>query len=330
MFLDKGMREARRKKQQIAAPHVVMIIGAHVPGVEAQVKKVLDAEKPVHLGIEFMGSKESAVHNLRFMGQNAEELARGQNDPGYAARMLLLARRKHLSFDFIEKYPKEVVDHLDSQFDLLDKFFGNALRKAFSGEVEEALNLHKQMTVVLAEHSKIREPYLAAEIESQARNACGPIAVFLGSGHAPMIKLLVKNGVKVTLYHSEGFAPVTPILFTANLSLRAKRSDRIKHFLQEALFVYFRERYGLSEGEIHGIYRSIPGIARLRRGMPASEIEEFFHDARGFTPAQFRRHFVNFLGNRGVKLPSNDEMEELKKHPIFPEFRKVKIFEPKA
>lgn len=319
----------RKSGRQNPEPHVIFLAGEHTLPVVMSVEKVLDKEKPTALVAELIQRQDDWQKILVELRTRHAELATSRElGISFPAAMYGLAQRKQIGFDITEKLPRKTVDELQRKFNLFSRLFLQAGEKASNGEVEEALKLHEQAIAVLRSHSDVRERFLERHLANCARRATGAVAVFLGAGHVGVAKALAKQGVKVTLYYGGNFSPVMLSHPGIHPTGKGTQSERIKHLFQEHVGLYLRDRYELMQGQETLVQQVVPSLEKLRK-VGVQELRGFFERSRELGQVGFRRHLVDFLESKGVNLPGNEQMQELLRSTSYPEFRKIKVFEPR-
>ena len=310
-------------------PHVVLMLGPHVRGSEAAVKKVIINERPRMLLLESLGNKRGHVKILKDLHEDAPRFVHHPAD-GYAvpSRVYLLAKEHEIPFELAEPPYDEATFKriLSKQAEYQAKLGGSIKLVTSGGKLEEALRLTGDSIQSMKEAHAERDSNLADNIYKQAK-AHGVVAAFLGHAHMPVVRKLAEKGAKVTVYYSGGTFPASNALPQRSNLPEPSRSQLIKELFSMTMADYLCNRYNLDPVNLmHGLQGGT--VFNQLTKIPVPAIEAMFKASEGKTPVGCRNDLLTLLSAHNVKMPSQSEMEGIVHSASYPEFRKVKVFEP--
>lgn len=308
-----------------AVPHVVLLLGPHVAGVEAEVGCVLAAEKPKGVYIEGIATPAQLAFRHRDLRQNAErQIHHPHPSTSFVARMYLLAKQHNLEFDFMERHTDESAGKVRQFLNETKEASGRAAAAVQSGDVD-AMVLHMRSQLeALQKAGNLREPMMTEFILQEARKR-GKVVVFAGFAHSGLVKRLAEKGARVTVYTVSRTSLASNVELGPHLKTLS-RENALKFMFDTLIWHYVSDRYGVG---IEDKFRLPAALMPPQlRGIPVSEMEKFIRNTAGATPVAFRTQLLGLFERHGVKFPKRDDVEEELGKAVFPPFRKVKTFEP--
>ncbi len=311
-------------KSKKIVPHVVLLIGPHVPGVEPALLKIIAAEKPSEVLCE--GATSASTQNELLSKFKRSDLPHPED---YAANVSKVARDNGAKFSFVEHLSDFESKHCHDLVHEADAHIQVAIDHSRQGNLENALDSVSSCFTRLSQLERFRSERFVRKLSRKASNADGrPILALVGSAHSSIIKPLVKNGVKVTVYQVIPADPVTSGLISSNYGTLS-RSNLTRTLFQQFVIDLLKERCGFQPKHVAFSEQLMPSLVKLR-SIPLGEFEKFISSMKGSNPNAFDFHFVRFLKNKGVNLPTAVEAEKIRANYAYGPVRKVKTFEPKS
>ncbi|MFH0713857.1 MAG: hypothetical protein V1722_04740 [Candidatus Micrarchaeota archaeon] len=305
-------------------PHVILVLGPHVQGVEKCLPAVVAAEKPVALLHESSDSRSKQLEILqKLRGASGIDV---KFPKSFLLGMHTFAREHNLEHDLVGPADEVEAEADDVVFNTSSIEMSSTIKAAQQGNVDEMVKFGHRVFSALSFLERSASSRYTSFLTEKARQAKGPVLAYIGTAHTALVKDLVHRGVKVTLYAVQRGDPVSPAVPSSGHLI--SKPVVLREVLRQLLTVYLEDRYKFTNQHNAFAEQYLPELTKLRQ-VPLSRFEHFIASSKDSTPVGFRVRFVDFLKQNGVHLPSNDEVAERLRKEFVPGVRKVKVFEPK-